>query len=148
MHKMQISLALFLFTLIPLQIQPVWGADNGVAANWGADKSQALLFEKSFPTETGERLKFNGYAGTVKINSWCRNMVKIRIFGSPDAVKYLNFKISSDEMGINIGVRMKNGNMKVKNLNLRYEICIPRDYDIKVNGSKKIEHKKLPISEK
>ncbi len=137
MHRMQIILALIVFSVMTLQVPQVSGADKGSTDNVNADNGQTLLFEKSFPTESGERLKFSGYTGNVKINGWCRNMVKIRIFGSPEAVKYLNFKISSDEMGINIGVKTKNGYVNVKNLILRYEISIPRNYDVKVTGGKK-----------
>jgi hypothetical protein len=145
---MQIILALIIFSVMTLQVPQVRGADsgnadNGTTDNVNADNGQTLLFEKSFPTESGERLKFNGYSGNVKINGWCRNMVKIRIFGSPEAVKYLNFKISSDEMGINIGVKTKNGYVNVKNLILRYEISVPRNYDVKVTDGKKPEHMKL-----
>jgi len=147
MPRMQIILALIIFSVISLQVPQVKGADSGNADQVNADNGQTLLFEKSFPTESGERLKFNGYSGNVKINGWCRNMVKIRIFGSPEAVKYLNFKISSDEMGINIGVKTKNGYVNVKNLILRYEISVPRNYDVKVTDGKKPKNKKLPMSE-
>ena len=142
MHKMRISLALIIFTLITLQIRPVWGADNG-----GADNGQKLLLEKSFPTESGERLKFNGYAGNVKICCWHKNEVKIKIYGSSEAGKYLNFVVSSDELGIRIAALKKAGIENAMNLSLRYEISVPSDYYVKVStgGNVIIEDQNGPV---
>jgi len=127
MKKIRISLALILLTLIVFPMQGLCGTD----------KDQMLLLEKTFPTESGERLKVNAYAGDVIINPWCKNAVKIKIYGSSEALKYLDFNVSSDELGINIEALQKAGIETVKNLNLRYEICVPRDYGVKVNSSGK-----------
>jgi hypothetical protein len=129
MHNMRISLALIVFTLIALQIRPVWGADS----------DQKLLLKKSFPTESRDRLKVNGYAGNVKVNYWHKNEVEIKIYGSIEAVKYLNFIVHSDELGINIAASKKAGIEKVKNLSVRYEITLPRDYDVKVSSGKNVK---------
>ncbi len=101
---------------------------------WGIDNTQRLLFEKSFPTELGERLKVISIAGDVKINCWCKNEVRIKIYGSFEAVKYLNFVVSSDELGIKINALKKAGIENAKNLNLRYEICVPHNYGVKVSS--------------
>ena len=131
MHKMRISLALIVFTLIAFQIRPVWGADK--------DSEQKLLLKKSFPTESRDRLKVNGYAGNVKINYWNKNEVEIKIYGNVEAVKYLDFIVHSDELGINIAASKKAGVDKVRNLSVKYEITLPRDYDVKVSSGKNVK---------
>lgn len=123
MQKLRILSALIVAALIVFQMPAR-----------GADKNQKLLFEKSFPTELGERLKLNSIAGDVKINSWCKNEVKIRIYGSFEAGKYLDFRVSSDALGIKINALKKAGIENVKNLNLRYEICVPHNYGVKVSS--------------
>ena len=137
MKKMQIFLALIVFTLMSFQVKPVFGADN----------TQVLLLEKSFPTASGDRLKVNAYAGNVKVNCWHKNEIVIRIYGSSDASKYLDFDVTSDELGINIAASKKEGIENVKNLSLSYEICVPHDYCVRVSGSKKvtIDKESLPV---
>ena len=138
MNSLRISLALLMFLLFASFMQPVRAAD----------KDQMLLLQKSFPTESGERLKVNAYSGDVKIDCWHNNEIVIKIYGSSDAVKYLNFDVSSDEMGINIAAVKKAGIDKVKNFNLRYEICVPHDYCVKVTGGKgnvNVENPRVPV---
>lgn len=144
MHKIRILSALLLCVLMFIMIPRVWGADKD-----GTDKDQTLLLQKSFTTESGDRLKVSGLAGNVKINSWNKNEVEIRIYGSSEAVKYLNFNVCCDNFGINIGSIKKAGIDKANNLNLRYVINVPRDYNVKVTtgkGNLIIEDKEVPVS--
>ncbi len=126
MYQIRIFSALVILALLILQVSPV-KADNG----------QKLLLKKSFSTESGERLKVNGCAGDLKVDSWLKNEVEVKIYGNPEALKYLDFNVNSDELGINICALKKAGIEKVKNLNLRYEITVPRDYNVKVSTSGK-----------
>jgi hypothetical protein len=128
MHKIPLFSALVLLILMTLPVPRVWAADSG----------QKLLLEKSFPTASGERLKVNAYAGNIKINCWQKNEIVIKIYGSSDAVKYLDFDVSSDELGINISATKKAGIENVKNLGLRYEISVPHSYCVKVTGGKNV----------
>jgi hypothetical protein len=128
MKKIRIPIALILFALFFVHAAPVHAADSG----------QTLLLQKTFPTLSGDRLKVNAYAGNVKVNCWGRNEIVIKIYGSSDAVKYLDFDISSDELGINISATKKAEIENVTDLGLRYEICVPRDYCVKVTGGEKV----------
>jgi hypothetical protein len=137
MHKMRISLALIVFTLIAFQIRPVWGADS----------DQKLLLKKSFPTESRDRLKVNGYAGNVKIYYWNKNEVEVKIYGSSEAVEYFDFDVNSDELGIKINASKKDEIEKVKNFSLQYEISVPRNYNVKVStgGNSTIQDGNGPV---
>lgn len=111
-----------MFSLMTFQVQPVQGAD----------KTKNLLLEKSFSTGTGERLVIKGCGGNVVVNSWLNNEIGVRIFGSTESMNCLEFEVSVDESGINICATKKAGVEKAKNLNLRYEITVPRDYIVRV----------------
>ena len=127
MKKLLIIPALILFALT-LNMTPVYGSDTG----------QQLILQKSFPTFSGERLKVNAYAGNVKINCWGSNEIQIKIYGTSDAVKYLDFDVTSDELGINISATKKAEIENIRDLGLRYEICVPHDYCVKVLGGKNV----------
>jgi hypothetical protein len=128
MKKLLTIPALILFALVSLNMTPVYASDSG----------QELLLQKSFPTFSGERLKVNAYAGNVKINCWSKNEIEIKIYGSSDAVKYLDFDVTSDELGIKISASKKAEIENVKSLGLRYVICVPHDYCVKVFGGKNV----------
>lgn len=122
MSKIRIFPALLIFTLLTLQIHTALGADKG----------QKLLLKKSFSTEQGDGLKVNGCAGNVKITPWFKNEIEVKIYGRSEAGKFLDFKVSNDEQGINICVLKKMGIEKVNNHCLRYEVKVPRDYFVRV----------------
>jgi hypothetical protein len=128
MKKLLIIPALILFALFFVHAAPVYAADSG----------QQLLLQKSFPTQSGDRLKVNAYAGNVKINCWGSNEIMIKIYGTSDAVKYLDFDVTSDELGINISATKKAEFENITDLGLRYEICVPRNYCVKVSGGKNV----------
>jgi hypothetical protein len=127
MNKIRISLALFLFTFMTLWTSSVFSAEPGT-----------LILQKTFPTNSGDRLKVNAYAGNVKINCWGKNEIEIKIYGSSEAVKYLDFNVSSDEFGIIIAASKKTGIENAKSLGLRYEISVPHSYCVKVTGGKNV----------
>ena len=138
LSKIGIYSALVIFSLMTIQVHPIQGADKG----------QTLLLERSFSTSSGEKLLVNGCSGNVNVSIWLKNEIEVRIYGSTEARNCLDFVVNSDESGIKICASKKAGVEKAKNLNLRYEIYVPRDYIVKVlKDGKKIdmENKKSPI---
>jgi len=129
MTKIRISLALILFTLVTLCSSHVYSAEPDPGT---------LILQKSFTTESGKQLKLNSFAGNVKINSWYKNELQIKIYGSREAVKCINFNVRVDKSGIYISACKKGavGNSQV--LGLRYEISVPRNYLVKVNDGKNV----------
>jgi hypothetical protein len=128
MQKFRIFTALLVLTILTLPMPRVLAAGNG----------QELLLQRTFPTESGERLKVNAYAGNVKINSWNKNEIEVKIYGSSEAGKYLDFDVCCDELGINIAALKKAEIENVKSLGLRYEISVPRDYDVRISGGENV----------
>ena len=138
LSKIGIYSALVIFSLMTIQVHPIQGAD----------KSQKLLLERTFSTSSGEKLLVNGCGGNVKVNIWLNNEIEVRIYGSIEARNCLDFEVSSDESGINICASKKVGIEKAMNLNLRYEISVPRDYIVRVlKGSRNtdMENENSPV---
>ncbi len=89
----------------------------------------------------------NSYTGNVKVDCWSRNVIGIKIYGSPDAEKYLNFNVSSDDNGITVDAFRKAAIDNINSLGLRYEISVPSDYSVRVDGGDKVTVDKhsLPV---
>ena len=106
-----------------------------------------LLLRKTFPMNSDQILKVNSYTGNVKIDSWERNVIEVRIYGSPEAQRDLGFNVNSDGTGINIAALKKTAVDNIGKLGLRYEINVPSDYSVRVDGSKKvtIDRHSLPV---
>jgi DUF4097 and DUF4098 domain-containing protein YvlB len=98
----------------------------------GGDNDLKVLLEKSLPTQTGEKLRVDAYAGTVKITSWSKNEVYVKISGNSDAEDNLDFDVSPDASGVKVNAQKKSGVHGIHNLSLKFEISIPLDYNVKV----------------
>ena len=129
MKKIPITLALILFALSTL-CSSIYSAEP---------QPGTLLLNKSFTTESGRQLKLNSFAGNVKINSWYKNELQIKIYGSHEAVKCIDFDIRADESGIYISACRKGAVGNVQVLGLKYEIMVPRNYLVKVNDENVIK---------
>lgn len=99
----------------------------------GGDNDLKLLLEKSVPTETGQKLRVDAVAGSVKITSWEKNEVYVKIYGNDEAEENLDFEISPDASGVKVDALKKSGVNGLHNLNLRFEISVPRNYNVKVS---------------
>jgi hypothetical protein len=127
MQKIRITLALILFTLVTLCSSHVYSSEP---------EPGTLLLKQSFPTESGKLLKLNSFAGNVKVNSWYKNELLIKIYGSREAMKCINFEVKVDKSGIYISACKKGAVGNAKALDLRYEIIVPRNYLVRVNDVK------------
>ncbi len=126
MNSLRISLALSMFLLVTLFTPNLFASGDG----------SNLLLEKSFQTGSNAVLKLNVYTGNVKINTWNKNAVEIKIYGTNDAENCLDFDVIIGKFNINIKASKKEGVDLAKDLGLRYEITVPRDYGVSVKDSK------------
>jgi hypothetical protein len=136
MKKIRITQILLLIALSALWTPSVFSSEPGT-----------LLLQKSFPVQSDRMLKVNSYTGNVKVDCWEKNVIEIRIYGSPEAGKYLDFNVSSDGNGVKIAALKKTEVDNINDLGLRYEINVPSDYTVKVDGGKKvtIDKHSLPV---
>jgi DUF4097 and DUF4098 domain-containing protein YvlB len=98
----------------------------------GGDNELKVLLEKSLPTQTGQKLRVDAYAGTVKITSWSKNEIYVKISGNSEAEDNLDFEVSPDESGVKVDALKKSAVQGIHNLTLKFEISVPLDYNVKV----------------
>jgi DUF4097 and DUF4098 domain-containing protein YvlB len=99
----------------------------------GQDDGLKLLLEKSLPTQTGQKLNVDAFAGNVKITSWGKNEVAVKIYGDTNAEENLQFEVTSESSGIKVDATQKTDKKHLNNINLKMEIMAPFDYSVKVS---------------
>ncbi len=97
-----------------------------------ADDDPKLLLEKSLPTQTGQKLRVDAFAGNVKIASWSKNEVEVKIYGNSQTENSLEFEVSSDASGVKVNASKKTDVKSLKNISLKIEISAPLEYSVKV----------------
>ena len=93
-----------------------------------------LLFEKSIPTESGKELITSLVAGGIEISTWDKNEVNIKVFGNDEAEEKIVFSAEPTSTGVKVEGKQKDKN-NFKNLTIRVEITVPKNYDLKLYSS-------------
>jgi DUF4097 and DUF4098 domain-containing protein YvlB len=100
----------------------------------GGDNDLKLLLEKSVPAETGQKLRVDVVAGNVKVTSWDKNEVYVKVYGNDEAEENLDFEISPDASGVKVEALKKSGVHNLHELSLKFEINVPRNYRVSVSS--------------
>ena len=100
---------------------------------FGNDDDPKLLVDKTLPTEKGQKLRVDTQAGNVKITSWDKNEVQVKIYGNENTEEKFEFEVSSDASGVKVNGSKKAGVGSLNNISLKYEISVPLDYSVKVS---------------
>ncbi len=98
----------------------------------------SLLHEKTFATDPGKLLKIEVQNGSVKIETWDKSEVHVKVFGNNKAKEKLEFKFEEEDWGVFISSKRKDsfwffnwGNAP----RVRFEIMVPKSYNTKVSTS-------------
>jgi DUF4097 and DUF4098 domain-containing protein YvlB len=96
-----------------------------------------VLHEKSFPIESGKTLKVDVSTGDIKVTSWDKEEVFVKIYGNKRAEEKVNFSFNSDENEVNIYGKREGGwfNWFSGNIRLKLEIFVPSKFNIKMKTS-------------
>jgi DUF4097 and DUF4098 domain-containing protein YvlB len=100
----------------------------------GGDNDLKLLLEKSVPAETGQKLRVDVVAGNVKVTSWDKNEVYVKVYGNDEAEENVDFEISPDASGVKVEALKKSGVHNLHELSLKFEINVPRNYRVSVSS--------------
>ncbi|MCK9425126.1 MAG: DUF4097 domain-containing protein [Ignavibacteriaceae bacterium] len=98
----------------------------------------SLLHEKTFATTPGKLLKVETQSGSVKIETWDKNEVYIKVYGNNKAKEKLEFKFQDEDWGVSIVSKRKDsfwGFNWGHSLRVRFEIMVPKSYNAKVSTS-------------
>lgn len=93
-----------------------------------------LLFEKSITTESGKELITSLVAGGIEISTWDKNEVNVKVFGNDEAEEKIVFSAEPTSTGVKVEGKQKDKN-NFKNLTIRVEITVPKNYDLKLYSS-------------
>lgn len=91
-----------------------------------------LLMDKTLQTEPGKLLDLNTAVGDVKVTVWDRSEAGVKIYGNDEAEQSLVFTADNFVNGIKVD-GTKNGNKKLKDVQVRMEVTLPVSYSMKLN---------------
>lgn len=113
-------LVVFLFTSIVLNAQGL-----------------RTLREKSFSVKEGETIRLNTSTGDIYMSTWDKPEVYVKISGNKSASEKVKFRMNQSNDGVEIIA--KSGSLFSfffwKNVYLKYEIKVPRNYNANINTS-------------
>jgi len=95
-----------------------------------ADEAR-LIFEKSLSTEPGKELVTSLVAGSIEITSGSSNEVNVKVYGNDEAEEKIIFTAEQTSTGVKVEGKQKE-EKNMKNLTIRVEISVPKDYSIKL----------------
>lgn len=90
-----------------------------------------LLFEKTLQTEPGKELLVTMFAGNITINTWSNAEANVKFYGNDEAQDKLILQAENTETGIKVDAMGKDSK-NIKNLNLKAEITVPVNYDVRL----------------
>jgi len=93
-----------------------------------------LLFEKTISTESGKELITSLVAGGIEISTWDNNEVNVKVYGNDKTKKKIIFSAEQTSTGVKVEGKQKDSK-NFKNLTIRVEITVPRNYDLKLYSS-------------
>jgi len=98
----------------------------------------SLLHEKTFATNPGKLLKIEAQTGSVKVETWDKNEVHVKVFGNNKAKEKLEFKFEEEDWGVYISSKRKDGFWSFNWGNsprVRFEVLVPKSYNTKTSTS-------------
>lgn len=96
-----------------------------------------LINEKSFEVKSGQLLNVKTDIGDIIVKAWSENKVVVKIYGDEDARRRMEFTFDQDENGVEI-IGEKEGSKLFgwfSNIELKYEIKVPSDFDLDLKSS-------------
>lgn len=96
---------------------------------------QNLYEEKTFSTSEGKTFTLEAVTGGVKVNTWNKNEVNIKVFADEDAIERLDFNYEESSNGIKYTSKKKDWLKNLVNIKVNYEITTPKNYNLNLATS-------------
>jgi len=93
-----------------------------------------LLFEKTISTSSGKELITSLVAGGIEISTWDKNEVNVKVYGNDEAEEKIIFSAEETSTGVKVEGKQKDSK-NFRNLTIRVEIVVPKNYDLKLYSS-------------
>jgi DUF4097 and DUF4098 domain-containing protein YvlB len=91
------------------------------------------IHEKSFQILPGKKLILNTDAGDIQITPWDKSEVAVKVTGNENAAEKFRYNFSSTLEEVIIEVDKKSGWSWLSNINIKFEIKVPNNFNIYAN---------------
>lgn len=93
-----------------------------------------LIHDKKFEVGKGGLLNLKSAVGDINIQSWSNNEVSVKVYGNKKAADEMDFSFSKSGESVRIKADKESGFLfkSFNNINLKYEIKVPKDFQIQV----------------
>jgi len=98
-----------------------------------ADKK--VIHEKTFKISPNKKIILNTDAGDIQITPWDKSEVYVKVVGNDDAEEKYNYNFDASSEEIKIDVDKKGGWGWFSNINLKFEIKVPNNFNVYANTS-------------
>ena len=122
MNRYKLLITLVLFTL------------TGFFTSLSA-QSLNLIQEKSFDVQQGQLLELQTDVGDIKLRTWDKNEVHIKVYGDHDAEDDVEFYFKKTDRGVVAEAEKEGGWSWFSNVRMRWEIDVPENFDIDLKTS-------------
>ncbi|MBU2445685.1 MAG: DUF4097 domain-containing protein [Bacteroidetes bacterium] len=101
------------------------------------DPKMELIKEKNLPTQEGKNLYLSTARGDVRVKSWDKNEVQVKIFGNQRAKNKMKFTVEASSDGIRVEGKSTTSSWLSfwKSTQVRYEIVVPNKFNCKLSTS-------------
>lgn len=107
--------------------------NNTFAFSRGNDKK--LIHEKTFKISAGKKVVLNTDAGDIQITPWDKSEVYVKVVGNDNAAEKYDYTFDANSEEVRIEVEKKGGWSWFSNINLKFEIKVPNNFNIEANTS-------------
>lgn len=91
------------------------------------------IHEKSFKISPNKKLVLNTDTGDINITPWDKSEVSIKVTGNENAADKFSFNFNSTSEEVTIEANKKGGWSWFSNINLKFEIKVPNNFNIYAN---------------
>lgn len=107
---------------------------------FGADVIKvSVIHEKTFKVKEGQRLELYASMGDVKINTWDKDEIYVKVSGSSKVEKNFEFTFDETNYGVKIEAKREGGwfnfNWFSNGSDLVFEISLPKKFEVKAKTS-------------
>lgn len=96
-------------------------------------QSLKTLHEKSFDVQPNQLLELETDIGDIKVRTWEKDEVFIKVFGNEKAADKVRFTFKETSNGVLVEAEMKSGWNWFGNPRLRYEIDLPKNFNVDIS---------------
>ena len=122
---------LFTKYIIVLSLILALPINHSIASSKGGDKK--VLHEKTFKISAGKRIILDADAGDIQITPWDKSEVYVKVVGNDNAEEKYDYIFNANSDEVKIEVEKKGGWSWFSNINLRFEIKVPGNFNIDAN---------------